>query len=296
MPHAQNSNDGPSVGELIVIIGGGVVGAATGSALRGLGNRITLVETAAERREELVASGFDCRETLTLGVEPSIILIAVPTPATADGYDLGSLAVVLDDIGAALATSPARHLVAVRSTVPPRTIVDLVVPTIEHRSGLTAGEGFAVASAPEFLRQASAEIDAAEPWMTVIASHDRWARELLCALFSPLGGEMRVFEDPTVAETIKLVHNSLNAAKISFFNEVASLCGAIGVESTAVAETVVRSAEAARNRDYGTSGGRPFKGACLPKDLDGFIAYAQSLDLDVPLLEAVRTVNGRAGR
>jgi UDPglucose 6-dehydrogenase len=127
--------------------------------------------------------------------------------------------------------------------------------------------------------------------MTVLGCVDGESLNRLAALFKPLGGQMRLFDDPASAEAVKIIHNCFNATKISFFNEVSAICEAIGLDVQAVAEVVVRSAEAQRNPDYGTVGGRPFGGACLPKDLNGLIEFAQRVDVQPTLLGAVRSVN-----
>jgi UDPglucose 6-dehydrogenase len=185
------------------------------------------------------------------------------------------------------------HTVIVRSTVPPGTTEDLVRPILEKESGLTAGEGFLLASNPEFLRAVSAADDFARPWMTVIASRDEEARAGVGALLAPFGGETRVFDDPATAELIKCSHNIFNAAKISFWNEMWQVATSIGVSPDDVASTVALSAEGSFNPQYGIRGGIAYGGACLPKDTNGFLGFAADRDLPMPLLEAVVETNER---
>src|SRR4029078_12345299 len=102
-------------------------------------------------------------------------------------------------VGRALKTSPSRHTVVVRSTVPPGTTDGLVKTVLEENSGMAANDGFALASNPEFLRAVSAAEDFRNPWMTVIASRDPQTVERLRALLSPFGGALRTFTDPAAA-------------------------------------------------------------------------------------------------
>ena len=277
--------------EKIAIVGSGVVGLATGQALSTLGHQVTYVDVSPRRRSELDQMGIACSPNLQLGLQSTLIFVAVPTPSNGTNYDLTIFRSALESIGKQLAKSEGRHVIATRSTVPPMTAEQLVGPTLQTASGLQCDVGFDVASAPEFLRQATALDDALHPWMTVVGARNSEVRERLAKLFAPLGGEQRIFEDPTVTELIKIVHNCFNASKISFFNEIASIASALGIDADQVAGVVVRSAEAARNPQYGTRGGFAYGGACLPKDMDGLIGFAQELELEAPLLRAVRQVN-----
>ena len=276
--------------ENIVIVGGGVVGAATARAFGRIGHSVQVVEISSERRLHLEDEGFRVSESVTLD-GPSIVFLSVPTPAGPSGYDLEPLRTAAWTVGSSLAVSPSGAIVAVRSTVAPGTTSGVVSVELERASGLVVGRDFHVASAPEFLREASAAEDASNPWMTVLGCADEHSLDRLAAVFRPLGGQMRLFGDPACAEAIKIAHNCYNAMKISFFNEVSAICDAAGVDAEDVAEVVVRSAEAQLNPDYGRVGGRPFGGACLPKDLNGLIAFAQEVGVDPALLQAVRSVN-----
>jgi UDPglucose 6-dehydrogenase len=179
----------------------------------------------------------------------------------------------------------------VRSTVPPGTCENLVRPLLEETSGKRAGEGFALGSAPEFLRAASAYEDFVFPWMSVVASRSRRTVERLRGLFAPFGGELRSFDDPTAAELVKCCHNIFNATKISFWNEMWLISQRLGVPGDEIASTVARSAEGSINTSYGIRGGAPYGGACLPKDTKGFLGFADDMGVRVPLLSAVVEVN-----
>jgi UDPglucose 6-dehydrogenase len=181
--------------------------------------------------------------------------------------------------------------VVVRSTVPPGTCEQVVVPLLEEISGKRAGEHFAVASNPEFLRSASAHEDFLSPWMTVIGSRSRRTAERLADLYRPFGGQIKIFSDPAEAELAKCAHNLFNAAKISFWNEMWLVARALGIPIDGIAQTVAYSAEGSVNPEYGIKAGSAYGGACLPKDAKGFLGFAAELGLEMPVLAGVIRVN-----
>jgi UDPglucose 6-dehydrogenase len=277
----------------IFIMGSGVVGTATGRGFHEAGHNVTFVDILAKRVDQLQSEGYDARPTLELGDEPAFVFLTLPTPHNGKAYDLSAFNQGVIDVGHAIAVSDAVHTVVVRSTVPPRTSDDSVLPALREASGKALGDGFELASNPEFLRAVSAADDFKNPWMTVVASRSRSTRERLRDLLLPFGGEMRVFDDPTTAELIKCSHNIYNAAKISFWNEMWLVAEALGVDSDQVSSTVARSAEGSINPEYGIRGGAPYGGVCLPKDTNGFLGFAAELGVAMPLLEAVVETNER---
>ena len=280
----------------IFIVGSGVVGAATGEGFLKAGHEVTFIDVSQPRIAELAARGFDIRSEIDLSAEPeALIFLTLPTPHEGHRYDLSAFEAGTTSVGKALAGSPARHTVVVRSTVPPGTTEGLVKNTLEKHSGMTANEGFGLASNPEFLRAVSAAEDFAHPWMTVVASRDPQTVERLRDLLSPFGGELRTFTDPAQAEFIKAAHNIYNATKISFWNEMWLVAQKLDVDLDPIAATVARSAEGSINPEYGIRGGAPYGGVCLPKDTQGFLGFADGIGVDMPLLSAVVETNDRLG-
>src|ERR1700754_1067583 len=278
----------------VFIVGSGVVGTATGTGLLAAGNTVTFIDISVPRVRQLQAQGLDARTELDLTSEPdSFIFLTLPTPNVGWRYDLGAFTAGPKAGGRALAGSSAQHPVVVRSTVAPGTTEGLVRPVLEENSGMTAGEGFRLASNPEFLRAVSAAEDFSHPWMTVIASRDPQAVARLRGLLEPFGGEMRTFSDPAEAEVIKCAHNIFNATKISFWNEMWLVAQKIGLDLDPIAATVAKSAEGSINPQYGIRGGAPYGGVCLPKDTCGFLGYSDAIGVDIPLLRAVVETNNR---
>jgi UDPglucose 6-dehydrogenase len=230
---------------------------------------------------------------LDLAESQAFIFLTLPTPNVGHQYDLRALTAGTASVGKALARSPSRHMVVVRSTVQPGTTEGLVRRVLEENSGMRAGEGFELASNPEFLRAASAAEDFQHPWMTVVASREPQTVARLRELLSPFGGEMRTFSNLAEAEFLKCAHNIFNATKISFWNEMWLVAREIGLDLDPIAATVALSAEGSTNPQYGIRGGAPYGGVCLPKDTNGFLGFASEIGMEMPLLKAVVEVNER---
>jgi UDPglucose 6-dehydrogenase len=278
----------------IFIVGSGVVGAATGEGFLKAGHNVTFIDVSEPRVAALRERGWDVRTEIDLSAEQdALIFLTLPTPHEGHRYDLTAFEAGTASVGKALAGSSGRHTVIVRSTVPPGTTEGLVKSTLETHSGMVANEGFGLASNPEFLRAVSAAEDFANPWMTVIAGRDPQTVERIRELLSPFGGEMRTFTNPAEAEFVKCAHNIFNATKISFWNEMWLVAQKLGVDLDPIAATVARSAEGSINPQYGIRGGAPYGGVCLPKDTCGFLGFAKTVDVDMPLLAAVVETNDR---
>ena len=281
----------------IFVVGSGVVGTATGKGLLHAGHKVTFVDIDEQRLAALRSEGLDARDGLDLRAEPSsFVFLTLPTPNAGHSYDLSAFARGTASVGEALLESYESHVVVVRSTVPPGTAEGLVQPLLERHSGKKPGEGFTVASNPEFLRAATAVEDFRHPWMTVIAARSARTRERRGELLRPFGGDTRFFSNPAEAELIKCAHNIYNATKISFWNEMWLVSRELGLELEPIAQTVARSAEGSINPLYGIRGGAPYGGVCLPKDTQGFLGVADSVGLRMPLLKAVVEVNDRMAR
>ena len=274
-----------------VVIGSGVVGTATGKGFADSGHQVQFVDINRSRVEELRREGFAASTAIDLSGPSTFIFLTLPTPSSPTGYDLTALSAGVQSVGEALRHAGAWHTVVVRSTVPPGTCENVVRPLLEQASGRKVGEHFALASNPEFLRAASAREDFLMPWMTVIGSRSRRTVERLVELYDGFGGEVRTFSSPAEAELVKCAHNLFNATKISFWNEMWKIGQRLGVSVDQVAATVARSAEGSINPEYGIKGGKPFGGACLPKDAQGFLGFAAELGMEMPVLEAVIRIN-----
>lgn len=274
-----------------VIVGSGVVGTSTGKGFADFGHAVQFMDIDQGRVDQLRREGFAASTVIDLSGPSCFVFLTLPAPGDASGYDLSAFEAGVRSVGEALRGASAFHTVVVRSTVPPGTCDDVVRPILEQASDRRLGEHFALASNPEFLRANSAREDFLLPWMTVIGSRSRRTVERLVELYQPFGGEVRTFSSPTEAELVKCAHNLFNATKISFWNEMWKIGQRLGVGVDQVASTVAYSAEGSTNPEYGIRGGKPFAGACLPKDTQGFLGFAAELGMEMPVLEAVIRIN-----
>jgi UDPglucose 6-dehydrogenase len=275
----------------MVIVGAGVVGQATGKGFAKKGHRVSYIDINLQVIERLRAAGLDALTAAEVDWRAvDVVMLAVSTPSVDDQIVLDYIEAAALDVGRGLAQTERFVPVVVRSTVPPTTTEQRITPILERASGKRAGTDFGVAMNPEFLRQVSSEQDFARPWVTVLGCSERQTAEILDALYAPFGA-LIVHCTPTEAEMIKYVNNVYNAVKISYFNEVHAICEQLGIDSKLVGAAVARTAESMWNPLYGTRGGVPYGGACLPKDTVAFLQFVRDLGMEHQLLEAAIAVN-----
>jgi len=280
----------------MVIVGSGVVGQATGKGFTRHGHTVAYVDINPQTIARLRAEGLHASTAAEVDWQSvDIVMLAVPTPSADGAIVLDYIEAAALDVGRGLAQTEHFVPVVVRSTVPPTTTTDRITPILEHASGKRAGVDFGVAMNPEFLRQVSSEQDFARPWVTVLGCSDRRTAEILDQLYACFGA-LIVRCTPTEAEMIKYVNNVYNAVKISYFNEVHALCTQLGIDGNLVGAAVARTAESMWNPLYGTRGGVPYGGACLPKDTSAFLHFVQDHGWQHLMLEATIEVNRRLGQ
>ena len=270
----------------INIVGTGTIGEATGVALRILGHDVVAYDV---QNKDTFLGKTKHVNTLRLR-DTDITMICTPTPNIDGEICLDNLIDVTGHIGDALRDVDEYHLVVVRCTVPPYTTEEIVIPLLRRNSGRKEGDDFGVCMQPEFLRQRRAIADALNPWIIVIGAYDKKSHDFLYNLLSKFSCPI-VSTDLKTAEMAKYVHNHFNSTKISFFNAIYMMCESLGIDSEIVSKIVANSAEGSWNKEYGIHGGYPYGGACLPKDIQAFIAYCHQKGLDPSLLEAVEAVN-----
>lgn len=275
----------------IVIVGSGVVGQATGKGFLRKGHAVSFVDINPATIVKLRADGLVAMTVSEVAWDDvDIVMIAVPTPSVNGKIILDYIEAAAYDIGRGLATTDSYITVVVRSTVPPTTTEQRVTMILEQTSGKQVGVGFGVAMNPEFLRAVSNEQDFARPWITVLGTSDRRTAEIMDNLYTPFGA-LIVRCTPTEAEMIKYVNNIYNAVKISYFNEVSAICKALDIDGNLVGAAVARTAESMWNPLYGTRGGIPYGGACLPKDTVAFMQFAREHGFEHLMLEATIKTN-----
>lgn len=225
------------------------------------------------------------------GYDFDISILTVPTPTKNEKIDLSAMEAASADLGKRLAKTSKYHLVVVKSTVPPGTTENLVIPTIEKYSGKKVGKDFGACMNPEYLREKTAYDDTLNPWIILFGEYDKKSGDILSLVYESKF-DCPVFRcEIREAEMQKYVHNLFNAAKITFYNEMRKAADKINVDADKIFKYTAISCEGMWNPKYGIRNFGPFDGSCLPKDTKAFFEWAQSQELDVALLKAVIEVN-----
>ena len=245
---------------------------------------------------ELVAEGNrSCRLHATVDsnaavLESDVSFVCVGTPSLRNGkLDLSHIEMVAREIGNALKQKNSGHTFVLRSTVLPGTTESIVLPILEQASGKRAGSDFTVAYNPEFMREGSAVADFLQPPYTILGAQDRSHLAPLRELYKQTPGQ--IFETSVaVAEMVKYLSNAFHAVKVTFANEVGTLCKNLGVDAQAVTEIFTSDTRLNISPAY-LSPGFAFGGSCLPKDVRALTYKAKELDLKLPMLESLLPSN-----
>jgi len=299
------------VGLSISIFGLGYVGSVSAACFASMGHRVTGVDVNPAKVEmmedgrspiieasmiELVAEGHRaCRlhatvDSVAAVLDSDVSFVCVGTPSLRSGkLDLSHIEKVAQEIGAALKQKKSRHTVVLRSTVLPGTTESIVVPMLEKASGRRNGIDFTVAYNPEFMREGSAVADFLHPPYTILGAQDLAHLVPLRELYKSTPGKLFETSIP-VAEMVKYFSNAFHAVKVTFANEVGTLCKHLGVDAQAVTEIFTSDTRLNISPAY-LSPGFAFGGSCLPKDVRALTHKAKELDLKLPMLESLLTSN-----
>ncbi|MDB5821787.1 MAG: GDP-mannose dehydrogenase [Herminiimonas sp.] len=217
-------------------------------------------------------------------------MICVGTPSQSNGnLDLSYIQHVCRDIGEALREKRGFHVVVVRSTMLPGSMRTVVIPTLERHSGKFAGVDFGVCINPEFLREGTAVYDYYNPPKIVIGETHPEAGAVLVNLYKKIDASL-IRTDVETAEMVKYADNAWHAIKVSFVNEIGTLCKALSIDGHRVMDIFCRDRKLNLSAYY-MKPGFAFGGSCLPKDVRALTYKAKSLDLDLPLMNAILPSN-----
>lgn len=292
----------------ICVVGSGYVGLVTGACLADFGMEVTGVDkderkiAALERGEipiyepgleEIVEKNVRAgRLAFTTELAPAVreaqaVFIAVGTPPLPDGSaDLSFVREVAQSIGENL---NGFKVVITKSTVPVGT-GQMVEETVSRVSG--GRQEFAVVSNPEFLREGSAIEDFLRPDRVVIGARSQRAVDVMMEIYAPLkvAGVPFVVANVESAEMIKYASNGFLATKITFVNEIAELCEAVGADVEVVAKGMGLDNRIGPKFLHPGPG---FGGSCFPKDTRAVGQIARERGLDFAIIDAVLAANER---
>jgi GDP-mannose 6-dehydrogenase len=295
----------------ISIFGIGYVGAVSSACLAELGHQVIGVDVSAEKVamlargqspiveakiDGLIAAGVasgNLRATQDVAeaiADSDVSFVSVGTPSAPNGsVSLKAVDDVAAQIGRALRDKTTPHAVVMRSTVPPGTGEDRVLPILERESGRARGPMLRYYSNPEFLRESTAVDDFHHPPFTLIGAADgddaALAREIYAAIDAPIH-----VTPYRIAESVKCLSNVYHAVKLSFANEAGAILAAHGVDAREAfklfCEDKILNVSAAYLRP-----GFAFGGSCLPKDIRSFLALADAKDVAALFLKQVMPSN-----
>ncbi|MDE3060481.1 MAG: nucleotide sugar dehydrogenase [Pseudomonadota bacterium] len=240
-------------------------------------------------REGVQAGRLSAGEDYKVAAQSDVVVIAVGTP-TKDEPDLSQLDKVCAQIGYALRESDNAPVIAVRSTVPPGTIRRRLTHIVEKASGKKAGEGFHMASNPEFLREGTAVADFFRTGRVVIGADTEEAGNRIEALYREVEADERLRVSVEAAEFAKYVDNTWHALKVSFANEIGRIAVAFGGRPEETARVFLSDRRLNLSGNY-LKPGFAFGGSCLPKDVRGLSWLADELGVQAPLVNSILPSN-----
>ncbi|NNE68274.1 MAG: UDP-glucose/GDP-mannose dehydrogenase family protein [Pyrinomonadaceae bacterium] len=292
----------------IAVIGTGYVGLVTGACFAEFGVDVTCVDVDESKINALnngkipiyepglgkiVEKNADAgRLRFTTDIksaveEALVVFLAVGTPPLPDGSpDMTYYQQAAKDVAEAM---NGYKVLVTKSTVPVGTGKWLSEFVAEHQK--QPGD-FGVASNPEFLREGAAIEDFMRPDRVVIGSNEEKAIDVMKDLYRPL----YLIETPIVitsleaAELIKYAANAFLATKITFINEMANLCDAIGCDVHEVARGMGMDKRIGNKFLHPGPG---YGGSCFPKDTRALTSVADKYDVETLIVDAVVDANER---
>ena len=287
----------------VAILGTGYVGLSTGVCLAEIGHTVTCIDIDEEKiqllkqgtspiyepgmedllKKNIAGGRLFFTSSLQEGISGSeVIIIAVGTPESADGSaDLTALEAAAAELAKVLDHDT---VVVIKSTVPVGTNERVERIIKQH---VRPGVSIAMISNPEFLREGSALRDTMEGDRIVIGYRDPEAANKVARMYAPLQIPI-LFTSIRSAEMIKYASNAFLATKISFINEIATLCEKVGADIQDVARGM------GMDRRIGPEflqAGIGYGGSCFPKDVQAFVATGKEHGMELALLQQTMTIN-----
>ena len=295
----------------VAMIGSGYVGLVSGACFADFGHDVTCVDLDPNKIDRLnqgimpifepglgelvtgnaAAGRLHFTTDLVSGIDGAeAIFIAVGTPSRrGDGHaDLTYVYAAAREIAAAI---KGYTVIVTKSTVPVGT-GDEVERIIREAN---PDAEFAVVSNPEFLREGAAIQDFKRPDRIVVGTEDPRARDVMTELYRPLflNHSPILFTARRTAELIKYAANAFLATKITFINEIADLCEAVGANVQDVARGIGLDNRIGSKFLHAGPG---YGGSCFPKDTLALVKTAQDAGAPVRIVEAVAAVNDQRKR
>jgi UDPglucose 6-dehydrogenase len=293
----------------IAIVGTGYVGLVTGTCFAESGNEVVCLDVDARKIRTLESGGLPIYEP---GLEElvrrnvrerrlsfttsypdavagaAVVFIAVGTPPGETGEaDLTHVLAAAEQIGGTL----SGYAVVVNKSTVPVGSADRVAEVLRR----TTSQPFDVVSNPEFLKEGAAIDDFMRPDRVVVGVASERARAVMAELYAPFvrAEQPILFMDLRSAELTKYAANAMLATRISFMNEMATLCERLGADVDQVRRGIGSDRRIGHPFLFPGVG---FGGSCFPKDVRAVMTMARHIGLDFDLLRSVERVNERQKR
>ncbi|MFV2119668.1 UDP-glucose dehydrogenase family protein [Streptomyces sp. Act-28] len=282
----------------MTVVGTGYVGLTTGACLASLGHRVVCADADAGKVErlrraevdilepdlpEVVRAGLDsgrlrfARDTRAAVERAEVVLLCLPTPMGVGGAPAqAAVETVAEEIRDRL---PRGCLVVNKSTVP--------VGTAERVAALLDRPDVTVVSNPEFLREGRAVHDFLHPDRIVVGAADPDAARQVADLYVGVDAP-RVLTDTAGAELAKYAANFFLAMKLSFANNLATLCERLGAD---IDDVIAGIGHDPRIGGAFLAPGPGWGGSCLPKDTHALLSICEESGVEFPLLRATIATN-----
>ena len=288
----------------IAVVGTGYVGLVTGTCFAETGNHVVCVDINEEKVDMMKAGKVPIYEPhldvlfernirqgrlrFTTKLEEAlekaqIVFLALPTPPGEDGSaDLSYVLKAAGDVGRLM----GHYMVLVdKSTVPVGTAEKVSAEVKKY-----AKVDFDVVSNPEFLREGFAVDDFLKPDRVVVGTSSERARKLMEELYKPFvrQGNPIIFMDERSAELTKYAANAFLAAKITFMNEIANFCEAVGADVDKVRIGMGSDSRIGKRFLFPGIG---YGGSCFPKDVQALARSGTEAGYGFRIIESVMRVN-----
>jgi UDPglucose 6-dehydrogenase len=293
----------------IVVVGTGYVGLVTGTCLAETGHFVTCVDLDQRKIDILRGGGVPIYEpgleelvrrnakekrlqfttsTAEGMVDAEVAFIAVGTPPGETGEaDLSYVIAAAREIGRHI----RRYTVVVNKSTVPAGSAEKVAEAL----GQVAQGPFDVVSNPEFLKEGAAIDDFMRPDRIVVGVNSERARAVIAELYAPFVRTEQpiLFMDTRSSELTKYAANAMLATRISFMNDIATLCERLGADVDQVRRGLGSDKRIGHPFLFPGAG---FGGSCFPKDVRALMTMARAVGLDFDLLRSVERVNERQKR
>jgi len=288
----------------IAVVGTGYVGLVTGTCFAETGNHVVCVDINAEKVKMMKEGKVPIYEphldvlfernirqgrlhfttNLAEALEKAqIVFLALPTPPGEDGSaDLSYVLNAAQDIGKLMTDY---KVLVDKSTVPVGTAEKVTAAVKKF-----AKVDFDVVSNPEFLREGFAVDDFLKPDRVVVGTSSERARKLMEELYKPFvrQGNPIIFMDERSAELTKYAANAFLAAKITFMNEIANFCEAVGADVDKVRIGMGSDSRIGKRFLFPGIG---YGGSCFPKDVQALAKSGAEAGYQFQIIESVMKVN-----